>query len=443
MAAGQLKDIRLKQVIGNWYEYKPRERYNNNLELGGLTVAQVDELLEIHHKWADFFGEVLSQNLKISCGIQESAVLQLKYSDFLNSAPAAATSFEVAAGQFSFTVLLDNALAYALLDRFCGGQGLTVKKPNDALSALEKPALALLSREILKSYKTYLLDAFSGETIGEIFAPKLRPETKLKKDEEMAVFSQTFYLADNKPAVFWFIYTVKDLEKMQAAYAARKTARPKKMTVQLASGAVSGTQVPVNIKIGTTRVSVGEILTMTPGDILQLNEKVTDSLIMSVAEQGEFFVKLGRCGGRYAVKVIEHKPKFYNLAAPKVSAAPRLVEQPVAAAPAPAPEPPSAPAEAEPPTASAPPEAKTAEIKPAVEPDAAQPAAAVPEPETQEPAAPYSPPVVDAQSVAYTEDGKVDESKMEIKDPLLDELNLPEESAGSDDDFTWDIDDLK
>jgi flagellar motor switch protein FliM len=435
MATVQLKDIRLKQVIGNWYEYKPREHYTNNLELGELTVAQVDELLEVHHKWADFFGGVLSQNLKISCGIQESAVLQLKYADFLGAVPPATTSFEVTTAQFSFTVALDNTLAYALLDRFYGGQGLVVKKLNDALSDLEKPALTLLSREILKSYKTYLLDAFSGETAGEIFTPKLKPETKLKKDEEMAVFSQTFYLADNKPAAFWFVYTVKDLEKMQAAYAAKKNAKPKKVTVQLASGAVSGTQVPVNIKIGTTRVSVGDILTMTPGDILQLNEKITDSLIISVAEQGEFFVKLGKRGSRYAVKIIDHKPKFYNLAAPKVSAAPRVAEQPVAA---PAPSAAVVPEEVKP-AASAPPE-----TKPAPETAAApEPVAEVPEPEIQEPAAPYSPPVVDEQSVAYTEEGKVDESKMEMKDPLLEELNLPEENTSSDDDFTWDIDDLK
>jgi flagellar motor switch protein FliM len=429
MATAQLKDIRLKQVIGNWYEYRPREHYTNNLELGDLTVAQVDELLEIHHKWADFFGGVLSQNLKISCGIQESAALQLKYNDLLNSVPSATTSFEVTTAQFSFTVALDNTLAYALLDRFYGGQGLALKKLNDTLSELEKPALALLSREALKSYKTYLLDAFSGETIGEIFTPKLRPETKLKKDEEMAVFSQTFYLADNKPAAFWFIYTLRELEKMQAAYAAKKNAKPKKVTVQLASGAVSGTQVPVNVRIGTTRVSVGDILTMAPGDILQLNEKITDSLIMSVAEQGEFFVKLGKHGSRYAVKVIEHKPKFYSLAAPKVSAAPRVTEQPVAA-----------PSTAE----IKPADSVPAETKPAVEPDAApEPAAEIPEPTVPEPAAPYSPPVVDEQSVAYTETGKVDENKMEMKDPLLDELNLPEETTGADDDFTWDIDDLK
>ncbi|GBR72597.1 flagellar motor switch protein FliM [Candidatus Termititenax aidoneus] len=440
MATVQLKDIRLKQVIGNWYEYRPREHYTNDLELGGLTVEQVDELLEIHHKWADFFGDVLSQNLKISCGIQESAALQLKYADFLNIAPSSVTSFEVATTQGGFTVLLDNTLAYALLDRFYGGQGLAVKKLGDTLSDLEKPALALLRQEILKSYKTYLLDAFSGETAGEIFAPKLKPETKLKKDEEMAVFSQTFYLADNKPAALWFVYTVKDLEKMQAAYAAKKNAKPKKMTVQLVSGAVAGTQVPVNIKIGATRVSVGDILTMAPGDILQLNEKVTDSLVMSVAEQGEFFVKLGKRGSRYAVKIIDHKPKFYNLAAPKVSAAPRVTEQAVAA-PAP---PPAAPEEIKP-AVSAPPETPPAP-EPAAAPESAavpEPAAEVPEPETQEPAVPYAPPVVDEQSVAYTEEGKVDESKMEIKDPLLEELNLPEESAGSDDDFTWDIDDLK
>jgi hypothetical protein len=56
----------------------------------------------------------------------------------------------------------------------------------------------------------------------------------------------------------------------------------------------------------------------------------------------------------------------------------------------------------------------------------------------------YSPPVIDEQSITRTEDGKVDESKIEIKDPLLDELALPDENAGGDEDeFTWDIDDLK
>ena len=91
------------------------------------------------------------------------------------------------------------------------------------------------------------------------------------------------------------------------------------------------------------------------------------------------------------------------------------------------------------------PEAKPEEAQPAIEPVAApEPAAASPEPAAQEEAAvPYVPPVVDAQSVAYTEAGKVDESKMEMKDPLLEELNLPEENTSADDDFTWDIDDLK
>jgi hypothetical protein len=95
--------------------------------------------------------------------------------------------------------------------------------------------------------------------------------------------------------------------------------------------------------------------------------------------------------------------------------------------------------------APAPPAAAPPETPPAPESAAAPepPAAEIPELEKQEAAAPYSPPVVDEQSVAYTEEGKVDESKMEMKDPLLEELNLPEESPSSEDDFTWDIDDLK
>ncbi|MDR2430954.1 MAG: FliM/FliN family flagellar motor switch protein [Candidatus Margulisbacteria bacterium] len=408
-----VKDIRLRPVIGKWYEYRPGRDYTNDFATANLEKEQIDELLELHHKWGESFGALINQNLKIACGTQETAVLKLKYSDLQNRLPNATTSFEVSSA-VDFTAALDNVLAYAFLDRACGGPGIAVKKLNEALTVIEKSALQPLWQEMLKSYQTQLLGVLGDCAAGEVFAPRIKPETKLKKDDEVLVFSNSFYLADNKPAEVLFVYAEKAVEKLTELYSAQKAAKPKKLTLRLSPDAITNVKVPVNVRIGSTAVTINDILNLQPGDVFQLKEKVSESLVLSIAEQGEFFVQLGRKAEKYAVKVVEHKPKFYNFAAP--------------AAPAPAVRPLEAPL--------AEPEIPTVEVKDPVQLKSARPAAAPPE-------NPPAPPVVNEQSVAYTPEGKVDEEKLEIKDPLLDEL-LPEDKAAEDgDDFTWDIDDLK
>ncbi|MDR1996923.1 MAG: FliM/FliN family flagellar motor switch protein [Candidatus Margulisbacteria bacterium] len=429
------KDIRLKSVIGKWYEYTPDKGYTNNFETVNLDAQQIDELLELHHKWAELFGTVLNQNLKISCGTQETSIARMKYSEMLNRAPNASTSFE-ALSIPEFTVVIDNLLAYALLDRACGGAGLVSKKLNEALTGIEEAALSPLLDELLKSYNAFLLGVLALHGPGELFAPKIKPEAKLKKDEEVIVFSNTFYLAENKPAELWFVYTEKTLEKLQEAYAQKKEARPKKISLHLAPEAITNVKVPVKLKIGSTKVTVNDILSLTPGDIFQLNERVSDALVLSVAEQSEFFVKLGSKSGQYAVKIVEHKPKYYNFAAPDAAVAPAISAPPPAVPAAVKPVPP--PAESAP--------AATVETPAAADkaPAPPQSTAAASQPAAQK-TVPPAPAVVDEQSVTYTPEGKVDADKLELKDPLLDELALPEDKtdAADSDDFTWDIDDLK
>ncbi|GBR76585.1 flagellar motor switch protein FliM [Candidatus Termititenax persephonae] len=451
--AVMLKDIRLKPVIGNWYEYKPREHYTNDFETANLNTEQINELLEVHHKWADYFGQLISLNLKISCGAQETSLTKVAYADLARQVPGSSASFEVNAGQYTFTVVLDAALAYALLDRACGGQGWPLKKLNDALTNPEKAALNVLCGELLKSYRAYLLEAFASAAPGEIVAPNLQPELKLKKDDEMLVFANTFYLADNKPASILFIYLEKQLEHLYETYVLQKEMRPRKLTVQLSPHSIGDVKVPVNIRIGTTKITINEIMGMAAGDILQLNEKITDSLVMSVAEQGEFFVKLGSRADNYAVKIIDHKPKNAHGNVPQVTVntLSRKVEPP--APPAELIEPPAPPElpAAPPPVQDKPVQDKPAEPLPAdydIEVPALEDAPEVldNEPMTEEtldPEVKYQPPTIDEQSVAYLSDGKVDSEKLEIKDPLLDELADTDTGAADNDEFTWDIDDLK
>lgn len=430
-----VKDIRLKSAIGSWYEYRPDKDYTNDFATANIEAAQIDELLELHHKWAENFGALINQNLKISCGTQETAVSKLEYAGFINHLSGTTTSFEVAANP-DFTVIVDNVLAYAFIDRACGGSGVPVKKLNAELTEIERLTLRPLFKEMLNSYKAYFLDAFSSAcTAGEIFSPKVKPETKLKKDEDILVFANTFYLADNKPAQIQFVYAEKALEKLVEIYAAKKAAKPRKLTLQLSPDSITNVKVPVNIKIGSTAVTINDILGMAPGDVFQLREKVTDSLVMSIAEQGEFFVQLGKQADKYAVKVVDHKPKYYNFAAPSVTAPAAVVVTEKIVQPAPEPEP----------------EISTIEINEPVQLRSANPVVEDEEQEEiqdeQDESEISEPLSVAEESVEYDSEGKVDEEKLEIKDPLLEELTMPETTDSSDkdsdDDFTWDIDDLK
>jgi flagellar motor switch protein FliM len=67
---------------------------------------------------------------------------------------------------------------------------------------------------------------------------------------------------------------------------------------------VSNVRLPVRVFLGETEMSLNELTRLEIGDVLQLNTKVTDQLVVEVVNQNLFKAKIGKTGNHMAVQII-------------------------------------------------------------------------------------------------------------------------------------------
>jgi flagellar motor switch protein FliM len=63
--------------------------------------------------------------------------------------------------------------------------------------------------------------------------------------------------------------------------------------------------VPLIAELGTTQILVREMLELTPGDVIKLDGKIGDDLILKVGNQPKFKCKPGLSGTKMAVQISE------------------------------------------------------------------------------------------------------------------------------------------
>jgi flagellar motor switch protein FliM len=63
--------------------------------------------------------------------------------------------------------------------------------------------------------------------------------------------------------------------------------------------------VPLIAELGTTQIPVREMLELTPGDVIKLDGKISDDLVLKVGNQPKFKCKPGLSGTKMAVQISE------------------------------------------------------------------------------------------------------------------------------------------
>jgi flagellar motor switch protein FliM len=63
-------------------------------------------------------------------------------------------------------------------------------------------------------------------------------------------------------------------------------------------------QLPARVLLGKTKLSIGQITHLEPGDVLVLDTRIRDNLVLSIGEHTRFEVRVGRSGNHLAAQVV-------------------------------------------------------------------------------------------------------------------------------------------
>lgn len=274
-----------------------------------ISKNQLRVLRSIFENFAESFSSFLVTKLQSVVNINVTSVDQIYYSEYCLSVanPACLFTFDIKNTDVKGILELNNDLALSLVDKLLGGNGLGTKQTK-IITPIEQKVLRVVVERIMQDLKKgwQTIDQMDFEI--ERFEPDIdfaqitsQSESVLLISFEILIGEQSF-LMNICFATFAFdaILARLSTQKLSSVRAVKhfgQTAR------DVLSHHISRTQLPIRVELGTTKLSVQELLEMKEGDVIRLETKISDDQKVRTGSQILFTGRIGVSNNKKAIKV--------------------------------------------------------------------------------------------------------------------------------------------
>jgi flagellar motor switch protein FliM len=275
-----------------------------------FSKGHLNSLLNIHENFCRALATYLAGNLHTAVDAKVLSTEQVTYDEFTRSLP-----YPTILGIFSMSPLegsalieLSPSLAFIMVDRLLGGQGLEITKNRD-LTEIERKIIASRLGRIVQ---------LVGEAWAEIF--ELKPQltdmetnsqfTQIVAPNEMVVvITMEIKIADSTGMINICIpyIVIKDiLEKLNTLLLFSSEGKViSQEERKLIREKIERARVPMKVFMGKTQITVHDLLHLERGDVIPLNQGIKEPLAVYVGEFMKFKGVPGLHGNKMAVQITE------------------------------------------------------------------------------------------------------------------------------------------
>jgi flagellar motor switch protein FliM len=300
MSADELKKEEATKKV-KVYDFKRALRFSKD---------QIRSLTRIHENFARLLTTFFSAQLRTYVQISVASADQLPYEEFIRSIPKMTilNIFEVPPLDGRILLEVNPNIAYAMLDRVLGGRGASINKV-DNLTEIETKIMTSLFEKAFSN----LRDAW--ESIAEIdpiltdFEVNPQFLQMVSPNETVVVISLNTQIADSSGMINICIpHVVLEpiIPKLSVHYwmqTQKKAREPQE--VQALEKRLKQAQVPVIAELGTSTISIQEFLQLGVGDVIQLDQKIHEPLVVKIGEVAKFIGQPGKVHKRLAVQILD------------------------------------------------------------------------------------------------------------------------------------------
>lgn len=260
----------------------------------------------------EHYGRLLATNLPayLRKNVQVEVVNAeaVTYSEFTNalSNPVLLGIIDFAPLDGQIIIELADNLGYAIIDRMLGGAGYPLEKVRD-FSEIE---MSIIER-IFKICTNLLREPWIN--VIEIEPRLMRIETNsqfaqiISPSEMISIITMNIKIGNVEGMMnicLPYVCLEKVIDKLNTKYwYSTMKLRDEKSYKELIEIAISKAKVPIRAILGKSTISVNDFLNMQKGDIIKLNTKVDDELVVYVGNINKFTALPGASSGVYAVKI--------------------------------------------------------------------------------------------------------------------------------------------
>lgn len=283
------------------YDFKRALRFSKD---------QIRSLTRIHENFARLLTTFFSAQLRTYVQITVASVDQIPFEEFVRSIPnmTLINVFEVPPLDGNILMEINPNIAYSMLDRLMGGTGSSHSNV-DNLTEIETKIMTNLFERSFDNLRE------AWENIAEIDPMLIELEVNpqflqmISPNETVVVISLNTIIGETTGMINICLPHVV-LEPIVPNLSVRywmqsntKAMSPEQ--VEMLENRVKQASLPVVAELGNTSISIEDFLMMNIGDVIELDQKIADPLILKVGNLPKFTVQPGKLNKKMAVQVID------------------------------------------------------------------------------------------------------------------------------------------
>ena len=283
------------------YDFKRALRFSKD---------QIRSLTRIHENFARLLTTFFSAQLRTYVQITVASVDQIPFEEFVRSIPnmTLINVFEVPPLDGNILMEINPNIAYSMLDRLLGGAG-TSHSNVDNLTEIETKIMTHLFERSFDNLRE------AWENVAEIDPMLVELEVNpqflqmISPNETVVVISLNTIIGDTTGMINICIPHVV-LEPIVPNLSVRywmqtnTKGNTPEQTKALEVG-IKRSTLPIIAELGKSDISIEDFLHMGIGDVIQLDQRIADPLILKVGDLPKFTIQPGKLNKKMAVQIID------------------------------------------------------------------------------------------------------------------------------------------
>lgn len=300
MDAEELKKEEVEKRV-KVYDFKRALRFSKD---------QIRSLSRIHENFARLLTTYFSAQLRTYIQISVASVDQIPYEEFIRSIPKMTilNVYEVAPLDGRIIMEVNPNIAYAMLDRVLGGKGISVNKVEN-LTEIETKIMTSLFEKAFENLQEAWSTIVDIDPMMSDFEVNPQFLQLVSPNDTVVVISLNTQIGETSGMLNICIpHVVLEpiIPKLSAHYwmqTSQKERVPEE--IEMLQKRINKADLMITSELGQSSITIQDFLLLDVGDVIELNQKVENPLLIKVGEIPKFRGQPGKVGKKIAIQILD------------------------------------------------------------------------------------------------------------------------------------------
>ncbi len=302
--AGQVQEEEVASEVTT-YDFKRPHRFSKE---------RVRALQRIHEQFARELSGMVSAKVRARVDLSVASIEQLTFGEFIRSVPNPSVIIlcDMQPLEGSLIMQLSPDISFLLYDRLCGGPGMSLGRTRE-LTDIE---LAVLTSHFFEPMAESLENAWSEIVDLSITMESIESNPQflqvMQERETVVLISLTLGIGNVNDFINICIShsalepVLKQLTSLRLFDSLRRRAEP--ADVEMIHSKVRETPINLDVELGSTVVTVADLLNLQVGDVITFDRKRHENLDVQVGDLAKFLGSPGKLGDRLGIVITAVRP---------------------------------------------------------------------------------------------------------------------------------------